>query len=126
MPRPRSHGRRGSPMRRREFITLIGGAVAWPVAARAQQGRLPVIGFRNTASPAAWAHLVAAFHEGLNALGYVEHRSVGLEYRWAEGQYDRLPALAPDLVGRQVVLIAATGGTRWNGDGFPFAPTSVG
>jgi putative ABC transport system substrate-binding protein len=71
---------------------------------------MPVIGFLNSASPAAWTHLVAAFQEGLNTTGYVEHRNVGIEYRWAEGRYDRLPALAADLVRRNVNVIAATGG----------------
>ena len=98
-------------MRRREFITVVGGvAVGWSLTARAQQPATPVIGFLGIRSPAEATHLVAAFRQGLDETGWVEGRNVAVEYRWAENQYDRLPALAADLVARQVVVIAATGG----------------
>src|SRR5512140_3630259 len=98
-------------MRRRDFITLVGGGVAaWPLGARAQQPAMPVIGYLSARSPDDTAHLVAAFRRGLGEHGFVEGQNVTIEYRWALGQYDRLPAMATELVRRPVTVLTATGG----------------
>jgi putative ABC transport system substrate-binding protein len=100
-------------MRRREFIALFGGAaVLWPLAVYAQQRPMPVVGFLNVASPGALRQQIAAFREGLKESGYVEGQNVAVEYRWAEGQYERLPELAADLVRQQVSVIVVGGGAQ--------------
>jgi putative tryptophan/tyrosine transport system substrate-binding protein len=98
-------------LKRRSFITLLGGAAAWPTAARAQQPAMPAIGYLSSGSPAAFAPMVAALRRGLTEAGVVEGRDYGIEFRWAEGQYERLPPFAADFVRRKVTVIVATGGS---------------
>jgi putative ABC transport system substrate-binding protein len=95
-------------LRRRQFMTLLGSAAAWPCAARARQPTIPVIGFVSGGSPDTFGYLVNAFRQGLSDTGYIEGRNVAIEFRWARGQYDRLPSLLADLVQHQVRVLAAT------------------
>src|SRR5262245_47077503 len=101
----------GGPMRRRDLFAALGGAaVAWPLAARAQQRPMPVIGFLNTTSPDGYTERLRSFRQGLKETGYVDGENVAIEYRWAESQIDRLPELAAELVRRQVSVIVTSGG----------------
>jgi hypothetical protein len=103
--------RRGDGVRRREYISLLGGAAAWPLAARAQQPAMPVVGFLSGATFETMREYVAAFKRGLAEVEFIEGRNVGIEYRWAEHKNDRLPALAADLVRRQVAIIVVGAST---------------
>src|ERR1700685_3471264 len=97
------------PMRRRKFLAAVGGAVAWPLAARAQQSAMPVIGFLHPTSADVSGVQLRGFRQGLKDIGFVEGENVTIDYRWANGQYDQLPALAADLVRRKVAVIALVG-----------------
>src|SRR5260370_39660711 len=101
---------RTSRLRRRDFITLLGGVAMRPLVARAQQPAMPVIGYLHSASPEPYSSMMAAFRHGLAEAGYVDGQNVTIDYRWAEGQFDRLPALAAELVARRPAVLVAGGG----------------
>ena len=98
-------------LKRREFITLVGGAAAWPLAVRAQQAAMPVIGFMSAGSPETYPQSLAAFRKALNDIGFIEGQNLAIEYRWAGTEYERFPSLAADLVNRQVSVIVVLGNT---------------
>src|SRR5689334_4631603 len=98
--------------KRREFITLLGGAAAWPMVARSQQSAMPIVGLLGSASALEWTEFVAAVRAGLSHLGYVEGRSITVEQRWADGHFERLPALAAELVALRVAVLVVAGGTE--------------
>src|SRR5262245_28466723 len=98
-------------MRRREFIRLLGGTAAWPITVRAQQSAVPAVGFLSGASPTSWAPFVDGFRKGLSEVGFTEGQNVTIEYRWADGDYNRLSSLVADLIARNVSAILAAGGT---------------
>src|SRR5262250_3561076 len=106
---PQPEGHMASHIGRRKFLAALGGAAAWPLAARAQQPKMPVVGFLHVGSAKSFAHLVGGFRQGLEETGYIEGQNVAVVFRWAEGQSDRLPALAAELVGGQVAVIVAGG-----------------